>query len=183
MYFDEPGKQNTKSALEVAREEAQRRRIPYVVVATTTGQTGVLAAELLQGTGVKLVCVTHNTGFKELGIQELSPENKAKIEELGGRVLTCPMVLRSLGAAVRQRYGYSEQQFVADVLRMFGQGMKVCVEIVAMAVDSGLVPYEDVIAVGGTSRGADTVVLVRADSSNRFFNIKIKEILAKPKTF
>jgi hypothetical protein len=183
MYFEEAGKQNTKSALDIATKEAQRRQVPYVIVATTTGQTGVLAAELLQGTGVKLICVTHNTGFKEPGVQELTPENKARIEELGGTVLTCPMVLRSLGAAVRQKYGCSEQQFVADVLRMFGQGMKVCVEIVAMAADSGLVPHVDVIAVGGTSRGADTVVLAQADSSNRFFNIKIKEILAKPKAF
>lgn len=183
MYFQKPGKQNTQSALKIAKEEAQRRGIPYLIVATTTGETGVLAGQLLHGTGIKLICVTHNTGFKEPGVQELDPEKKAKIEELGGTVLTCPMVLRSLGAATRKRYGYSEQQFVADVLRMFGQGMKVCVEIAAMAADSGLVPSVDIIAVAGTSSGADTVVLLQADSSNRFFNMKIKEILAKPKTF
>lgn len=183
MYFEEAGPQNTQVAIEIAKEEAQRRGIPYVLVATTTGGTGVLAAQLLHGTGIRLICVTHNTGFKEPGDQELPLEKKERIEELGGTVLTCPMVLRSLGAATRKKYGYSEQQFVADILRMFGQGMKVCVEIAAMAADSGLVPPTDVIAVAGTSRGADTVVLLQADSSNRFFNIKIKEILAKPIKF
>ena len=183
MYFEEPGKQNTQTTIEIAKEEAQRRGVSHIVVATTTGETGVLAARELVGTGIKLICVTHNTGFKEPGVQELLPESKAKIEELGGVVLTCPMVLRSIGGAIRKRYGYSEQQLVADVLRMFGQGMKVCVEIAAMAVDSGLVPPAELIAVAGTERGADTAVLIQADSSNRFFDIKIKEILAKPKNF
>lgn len=183
MYFEETGKQNTQAALEVAKEEAQRRGISYVLVATTTGETGLLAAQLLHGTGIKLICVTHNTGFKEPGVQELPPERISRIEGLGGVVLTCPMVLRSLGSAIKAKYGYSEQQLVADVLRMFGQGMKVCAEIAAMAVDSGLVPPTDVITVAGTARGADTVVLLQADSSNRFFNIKIREILAKPKRF
>ena len=183
MYFEEPGKGNTRAALQIAKEEALRRKIPYMVVATTTGETGVLAAELLQGTEITLVCVTHNTGFKEPGIQELTAEQRTKIEGLGGTVLTCPMGLRSLGAAVRSRYGYSEQQFAADVLRMFGQGMKVCVEIAAMAVDSGLIPPADAIAVAGTNRGADTVILLHAESSNRFFDMKIKEILAKPSSF
>ena len=66
---------------------------------------------------------------------------------------------------------------------MFGQGMKVCVEIVAMAGDAGLIPIGDVIAVAGTGRGADTVVVVAANSTNRLFDIKIREILAKPKNF
>jgi uncharacterized protein len=66
---------------------------------------------------------------------------------------------------------------------MFGQGIKVCVEIAAMAADAGLIPAGDVIAVGGTGRGADTAAVIAADSSNRFFNIKVREILAKPVEF
>jgi hypothetical protein len=183
MYFGEPGQQNTRAALKIAKEEAQRRSVRHLVVATTTGETGIMAAELLQGTDIELICVTHNTGFKEPGSLELPPETKKRIEELGGKILTCPMVLRSLGGAIRKKYGYSEQQLVADVLRMFGQGMKVCVEIAAMAADAGLVPPSEVIAVAGTSSGADTVVLLHVDSSNRFFDIKIREILAKPSEF
>jgi hypothetical protein len=52
-----------------------------------------------------------------------------------------------------------------------------------MAADAGLIPCEDVIAVAGTGRGADTVALIRANSSNNFFQIKVREILAKPRAF
>jgi hypothetical protein len=92
------------------------------------------------------------------------------------------MVLRSLGTAIRDMAGgYSEQELIANTLRMFSQGVKVCVEIVAMAADSGLIPFDDVVAIAGTGRGADTACLIRANSSNRFFKIKIKEFFAKPK--
>jgi hypothetical protein len=66
---------------------------------------------------------------------------------------------------------------------MLGQGIKVCVEIAAMACDAGLAPPGDVIAVAGTGQGADTACLIKGDSSNRFFQIKVREILAKPKEF
>jgi uncharacterized protein len=54
---------------------------------------------------------------------------------------------------------------------------------VAMAADAGLVPPSDVIAVAGTGRGADTCCVIRANSSNRFFDIKVREIIVKPKEF
>jgi hypothetical protein len=39
------------------------------------------------------------------------------------------------------------------------------------------------LAVAGTGRGADTAVIIGANSSNKFFEIKIREILAKPRVF
>ena len=61
--------------------------------------------------------------------------------------------------------------------------MKVCVDIVAMATDASLIPVEDVISVAVTGRGADTVTVIAANSTNRFFDIKVREILAKPRDF
>jgi hypothetical protein len=52
-----------------------------------------------------------------------------------------------------------------------------------MACDAGLIPPEEVIAVAGTGRGADTAAIVKAESSNRFFDIKIREIIIKPYEF
>ena len=105
-----------------------------------------------------------------------------ELAEGGIKVHTGTMVLRSLGTAIRDMAGgYSEQELIANTLRMFSQGVKVCVEIVAMAADSGLIPFDDVVAIAGTGRGADTACLIRANSSNRFFKIKIKELFAKPK--
>jgi len=46
-----------------------------------------------------------------------------------------------------------------------------------------LIPCEDIIAVAGTVQGADTVLVIGANPSNRFFDIKVKEVLAKPKIF
>ena len=59
--------------------------------------------------------------------------------------------------------------------------MKVACEIAMMAADSGLVRTdEDIIAIAGTSRGADTAVVLRPVNSHNFFDLKIKEILCKP---
>jgi hypothetical protein len=57
------------------------------------------------------------------------------------------------------------------------------VEIVAMSADAGLIPFSDVIAVAGTGRGADTAAVIKANTSNRFFDIKLKGYLVKPSDF
>lgn len=54
---------------------------------------------------------------------------------------------------------------------MMGQGTKVCVKIVAMACDAGLVRSDQpVLAIAGTGRGADTVLLIWSANSRRFFD-------------
>jgi len=183
MYFDRAGEKNTKDALGIAAEEAERQTIHHMVVASTRGNTGLEAAKLLEGKGITLVVVSHNTGFSHEGEQEFDRIKKAQIEKLGGQVYRGTMVLRNLGTAIRSLQSYSQQDLVANTLRMLGQGMKVCVEIVAMAADAGLIPCEDCIAVAGTAWGADTVAVIRANSSNNFFQIKVREVLAKPRDF
>ncbi|MBN1254648.1 MAG: hypothetical protein JXA50_05180 [Deltaproteobacteria bacterium] len=183
MYFDTAGKGNTDDALKIAGEEAKKRGIKHIVVASTWGDTGLKAAKLLQGKGFALVVVSHNAGFSEEGKLEFDDGKKEQIEKLGGRVYTGTMVLRNLGTAIRSLQSYSQQDLVANTLRMFGQGVKVCVEIAAMAADAGLIPCNDCIAVAGTGRGADTVAVIRANSSNNFFQIKVREILVKPRDF
>jgi len=70
---------------------------------------------------------------------------------------------------------------VANTLRIFGQGTKVTCEIILMATDSGLVGTdEDIIAIAGTGKGADTAVVLSLVNSHNFFDLKIKEILCKP---
>jgi uncharacterized protein len=184
VYFKEAGPHNTDAVLDIAFKEALAREIKHVVVATTSGETGVRAAKRFSGGPAKVIAVSHNTGFKGEGAWEVDPEKAEEIRQLGGRIYTGTMVLRGIGTAVRQRGGnYSEEQLIADTLRILGQGIKVCVEIIAMACDAGLIPFADTIAVAGTGRGADTCCLIRANSSNRFFDIKIREILAKPAGF
>jgi uncharacterized protein len=183
VYFQKAGNENTQETLRIAKEEAAKRGIRFVLVASTVGDTGLAAARLFHKSGIQVIIVTHNSGFKEPGAQEFDRKAHEEITSLGGIVYTGTHVLRGLGAALRTRYNFSHEQVVADTLRMFGQGIKVCVEIAAMAADAGLIPAGDVIAVGGSGRGADTAAVIAADSSNRFFNIKVREILAKPVEF
>ena len=183
MYFEQKGKDNTEKALQIAKEEALKRGIKYLVVASTRGETGLRAARMLQGMDMKLVVVTHSTGHTEESVQLLSEEMRKEIESLGGVVFIGTDTLTSWEKVMRAREWFSPQALISAVLRMFGQGMKVCVEIVVMARDANLIPVEDVIAVAGSGGGADTVAVIAAKSTNRFFEIKIREILAKPKDF
>jgi len=58
----------------------------------------------------------------------------------------------------------------------------VAVEVVLMAADAGLIPTDkEVIAIAGTGEGADTAIVVKPAYPRKFFDLRIKEILAKPR--
>ncbi len=183
VYFDNAGEDNTEGTLQIAKDEALKRGIRFLVVASTRGNTGLRAAQILQNTGIKLVIVAHSTGHMEVGQQLMDMEIKKKIENLGAVVFIGTDALTGFAIAMRGKQKFSEGSVIADALRMFGSGMKVCVEIVAMASDANLLPVEDVISVAGTRYGADTSVVIAANSTNQFFDIKVREILAKPRYF
>ncbi len=183
MYWDEKGPQNTAATVQLALRRAQERGIEYVVVASSTGRT---AEQLLeQNKNFKIVCVTYHAGFKEPGKTLLSPETKRKLESAGVRVLTTTHLLAGVDRALRFQFGgIYPAEIIANTLRMLGQGLKVCVEISCMALDAGLIPYgEEIIALGGTGRGADTAVIIVPAHSNKFFETKVKEIICKPREF
>ena len=70
---------------------------------------------------------------------------------------------------------------VANTLRLFSQGTKVCVEIAMMAADCGAVGIDkQVISVAGSHAGADTALVLTPAASNRIRDLKIHEILVKP---
>ncbi len=183
QLFERPGPKNTEAALRVMRQGIEHYGVGQVVVASTFGDTGLAAARMLAGSGVRLVVVTHNVGFKDPGTLEMTAATRKELEDLGARVHTGTMPFRTIGTAIREKQGYSQQDLIANVLRLFGQGIKVCVEIVLMAADSGCITTDDVLAVAGTARGADTVALIRPAPSNRLFDLKVRDILAKPATF
>jgi hypothetical protein len=70
---------------------------------------------------------------------------------------------------------------MANVLRVFCQGIKVCVEVLLMAANGGLVVTgEKVIAIAGTVSGADTAVVATAAPSTKLAGLHINEIVCKP---
>ena len=180
-YYGQPGKQNTARTLELARKRAEELGIRTILVASTRGETGAQAAREFEGYDV--VVVTHAAGFGGPNTQELTPENRAAIEAAGARILTCQHALGGVSRAVRKKWGtYMIDEIVAQTLRIFGQGMKVCVEIALMAADAGLVQVgEPCIAIGGTGRGADTAVLLVPANVQELFDLRVMEVLAKPR--
>jgi hypothetical protein len=132
--------------------------------------------------GLKVIVVSHVTGLREPDTQEFTEENRKLIESKGGVILTTTHAFGGLSRAMRSKYNmYVLGEIIADTLRIFGQGMKVVCEISMMAADSGLVHTdEDVIAIAGSSRGADTAVVLKPVNAHNFFDLKIREILCKP---
>ena len=183
MYFERAGIENTEKTLEIAFGYARDNQVKHIVVASTSGHTARMLLDRFPYGSFSVVVVTHNTGFTTPGEQEFPAGLRDELTAHGIRVLTGTMVLRSLGTAIKGLTGYSEQDIVAATLRILGQGIKVCVEITAMACDAGLVPPGDVIVVAGTGKGADLACLIKGDCSNRFFDIKVRKILAKPEEF
>jgi len=181
VYFDKPSKENTARTLEVAKQRADELGIHTVLVATTRGDTGIQAAQLFQGYDV--IAVTHSAGLKEPNAQELTEENRAAIEAAGGKVLTCQHAFGGVGRAVRKKWGtYQLDEIIAQTFRIFGQGVKVCAEIALMAADAGLARTgEPCIAIAGSGRGADTALVLIPANAQEFFDLRIMELLAKPR--
>lgn len=179
-YFHQTGAENTNAVLHVAKKRADELGIRTIVVATTTGETGVQAAQIFAG--YDLVVVTHSTGFQGPNTQELTAENRARIEARGARLLTCQHALGGVGRAVRRKLNtYQIDEIIAYTLRIFGQGMKVCCEIAMMAADAGLIRAgQPAICVAGTGGGADTSVVLTPVNAQDFFEMKVMEILCKP---
>ncbi len=180
-YFEQPGPHNTAHTLELARRRADELGIRSVLVASTRGDTGVQAAQVFRG--YNLVVVTHATGFTRPNVQEFSEENRAAIEAAGGKILTCQHAFGGISRAVRKKWGtYEIDEIVAQTLRIFGEGTKVCVEIALMAADAGLVRVgEPCIAIGGTGRGADTALVLIPANVQQFFDLRVLEVVCKPR--
>jgi len=183
VYFDKPGPKNTDDTLHITQKFAQEKSIDTIVVASASGRTGIVALEILKDKNV--VVVTHATGFRGENVQELLPENREKIESMGGQILTCQHALAGISRAVRLKYNtYQIDEIVANTLRIFGQGLKVTVELCLMAADAGLIRTDsDVIAIGGTGTGADTAAVIRPANVSRFFDLRVRGILCKPWDF
>ena len=181
VYFDSPGKENTGPTLEAAAKRAGELGVANILVATTSGETGLLAADVFAGNN--LIIVTHSTGFWKPGYQQLKQEYRTQIENKGAKILTCQHSFGGVGRAVRRKWGtYELEELIASTLRTFGQGTKVAIEIALMAADAGLVPTEELcISVGGSAEGADTALLLQPVNAQDFFDLKIVEIVAKPR--
>jgi len=185
VLFASPGPENTEAAIASALDRAQELGVRDFVVASNTGATARVLLEALAERGMEganVVVVTHHVGFRSPGEDEMDQDTRRRLAAAGAKVLTTTHLMGGIERAVTGKFGgLYPGHLVAHTLRLFGQGVKVAVEIAVMALDAGLIPYgSDVVAIGGTGRGADTALVVRPSHAKTFFETFVVETICRP---
>jgi hypothetical protein len=185
-YFEKQGEDNTLDAARFAIERAKELKIRKIVVASTSGKTAQVFFDAMSGSGLELVVVTHVVGFSKPGEWEFSAEAADLLQKKGVHIVTGTHALSGLERALSRSPkvgGGSRTEAIAEALRrVVAVGLKVAVECVLMAADQGAIGInEEVIAVGGTYSGADTVCVIRPAHTASFFDLQVREIVAMPR--
>lgn len=177
IYFETSDKANTAKVLSLVKERALARGIKKIVLASTRGGTARAAADAFEGSGLEMVVIPWQFGFGKT--QPFPRELVTELAGKGHQVHFGTMLFHT-----DDLYGSKTPQLMANLLRIFGQGTKVVVEIIMMACDGGCIESkETVIAVAGTGTGADTAVVATAAPSNKMPKLRIHEIICKPLHF
>ena len=174
-YFEEEGQVNTAEVLALVKEKAQALGIKKIVLASTRGETARAAAGIFKESGIKLIVIPWQHGF----LTDANPfpgELVKELESMGHLVHFGTMLFHT-----EKLYGSKTPQLMANLLRIFGQGTKVCVEITMMACDGGCIETgEKVIALAGTGSGADTAMVLTAAPSTKMIQLRVHKIICKP---
>ena len=188
-YFEEPGEGNTRLVIEAVSQRLEAGGVNTVVVASTYGETAVKFARELKGKA-EVICVSEAPYRRERGEDWpcLKQEFRQKLERLGVTIIDrAPEIFHHSVLEAARWPSVFPERLVRETLYCFGQGMKVAVEVVLIAVSCGYVsPYQDVIGVGGSGSGADTAILLRATYPACLFDkdpakrLEIKEVIAMP---
>lgn len=185
-YFDKPGPANTADAAKFAIERAKELKIQTLIVASSSGKTAEVFHEAMKGSGLDLVVVTHVVGFSKPGEWEFSPDIAGRLQKQGVKIVTGTHALSGLERALSRSPkvgGGSRTEAIAEALRrIVAVGLKVAVECVLIAADQGTIGVDlEVIAIGGTASGADTVCVIRPAHTANFFDLQVREIVAMPR--
>jgi uncharacterized protein len=175
VYFEEVQPENTEVTLALVKERVKTLGIKKVILASTTGATARQAMEFFKETGVKLIVVPHQWDFYR-PVNPFPPELVQALRAAGHEVHFGTMLFHTAGL-----YECNTPTVMANLLRCFCQGIKVCFEMVLMVTDAGLAASgEKVIAVAGTGKGSDTALVMQAASSQHLTRLRVHEILCKP---
>jgi hypothetical protein len=184
LYFTKPGNQNTAMVIDCVKRRIETGQdIQHVVVASSRGKTALKCIKLLNGLDIKLSIVTLHAGFKEPGKIEMTNDMIKQIRDSGADLVIGPHSLSGISRSISNKFGgTSPVEIIGHTLRTFcGHGLKVAVEIAIMASDAGVLPVDrPIISIGGSHGGADTAVVMKSAHMNNFFDMEIREILAKP---
>jgi hypothetical protein len=174
-YFETLDPKNTEITFRLARARAKELGIRKIVIASTTGATAKKAMEYFQEDTIQLVVIPHQWDFHR-EVNAFPQELATALRNAGHVVHFGTMLFHTTDL-----YESTTPLVMANLLRCFCQGFKVCFEIVLMATDGGHVKSgEPVIAIAGTGRGSDTALVMQAASSQHLKKLRVNEILCKP---
>lgn len=164
-YFDKTSEEDperiTEETLKFAKKRGKELGIKNFIVASSTGFTAKKALTLLDAKSLIVVASARDWYEKDF-IKELESKK-------------APIIFSH-----EVKYNYP-----ADIqagYRCMSEGAKVCPEIVMLAADKGLIPIGmEVIAVAGTNTGADTAMVILPTKSRDFKELKIRELICKPR--
>jgi len=164
-YFDKTSDKDpegiTKKTLSLARKRAKDLGIEHFVVASSTGLVARMALVALAGR--KVVVVGEDRSWYDAGLIRDLQSNKV-------------MILFS------REVSYTYPEDVQAALRRFCEGAKVCPEVVMLAADKEAVPPgTEVMAIAGTGSGADTAMVIVSARSRDFGELRIRELVCKPR--
>ena len=182
LYFEKKGTVNTDRALEIALACCEDKGIQKVVVASSTGKTALRLCEKAKPS-VEIIAVTYGAGSKYREEVEEFNRNRETLAKKGIQTVRGLQGLSATERAFENKYksGLLPLNIVADTLRMFSQGMKVCLEVALMAAEAGFItPDEEVVVIGGSGTGADTAVIMKPAYAASMFDTRFKAILCMP---
>ena len=166
----------TKEDLKKWVDYAKENNIKNIVVATTTG------GNLTYLEDEKDLHIVGVTNVYDQGRNQMLEETRKHFEEAGMDIVTAGHALSGAERCFSTYFGgYGPIEIVANTLRMFSQGVKVCVEVSTMALDAGKIPYQEkIVAIAGSGRGADTVVLLTPSYTRSILDTKVHKIIEMP---
>jgi len=189
-YFDEPGPKNTDDVVEAVVKRVGETKIRCVIVASHSGETALKFAKALKGRA-SVVCVSPAPSRRERGREwpSVKAEIRKELESLGVLIVErAPYVMEDSVVEFARWTVLTPDRFVREVLYCLGSGFKVAVQVTFMAVSSGYVdPHQDVIAVGGTGKGADTAIVLKSTHPEFLFaedpekRLEVREVVAMPR--
>jgi hypothetical protein len=167
IYFMKPGSEDTDDVVKAVARRVKEGDVETVVVASTSGKTGVKFAEAVKDKA-HVIAVSY---------RKMNPELKEGIVKLGGvAVDETHLPLHGKG-----------MDDVRNTLYILGQGFKVAVEVILIAADKGFIELcRDVIGVGGSGGGADTAIVARSTTTKKIFSedsskrLEVRELIAMP---
>ena len=152
----------TQETIKKAVDYAKENNIKNIVVATTTG------GNLTYLEDEKDLHIVGVTNVYDQGRNQMLEETRKHFEEAGMDIVTAGHALSGAERCFSTYFGgYGPIEIVANTLRM--------------SLDAGKIPYQEkIVAIAGSGRGADTVVLLTPSYTRSILDTKVHKIIEMP---